>query len=109
MIARGAMLGPDQPVILHMLDIEPAKQARTLPHDCAPPPPRLLPCFAARGYGDGLLPSRGPETLSPADVLLGSVKRLATVPPPELKPAPLRRPAHAAPLLPGLAAPALPC
>ena len=25
MIARGAMLGPDQPVILHMLDIEPAK------------------------------------------------------------------------------------
>lgn len=28
MIARGAMLGPDQPVILHMLDIEPAKQAR---------------------------------------------------------------------------------
>lgn len=27
MIARGAMLGPDQPVILHMLDIEPAKQA----------------------------------------------------------------------------------
>jgi len=29
MIARGAMLGPDQPVILHMLDIEPAKQART--------------------------------------------------------------------------------
>ena len=28
MIARGAMLGPDQPVILHMLDIEPAKQVR---------------------------------------------------------------------------------
>lgn len=27
MIARGAALGPDQPVILHMLDIEPAKQA----------------------------------------------------------------------------------
>ncbi|KAL4855504.1 malate dehydrogenase [Chlorella vulgaris] len=27
MIARGAMLGPDQPVILHMLDIEPAKTA----------------------------------------------------------------------------------
>ena len=27
MIARGAMLGPDQPVILHMLDIEPAKAA----------------------------------------------------------------------------------
>lgn len=27
MIARGAMLGPDQPVILHMLDIEPAAQA----------------------------------------------------------------------------------
>lgn len=27
MIARGAMLGPDQPVILHMLDIEPAKKA----------------------------------------------------------------------------------
>ena len=26
MIARGVMLGPDQPVILHMLDIEPAKQ-----------------------------------------------------------------------------------
>jgi len=26
-IARGAMLGPNQPVILHMLDIEPAKQA----------------------------------------------------------------------------------
>lgn len=26
-IARGAALGPDQPVILHMLDIEPAKQA----------------------------------------------------------------------------------
>lgn len=34
MIARGAMLGPDQPVVLHMLDIEPAKQA-----SC----PRLLP------------------------------------------------------------------
>lgn len=32
MIARGAMLGPDQPVILHMLDIEPAKQARFPPH-----------------------------------------------------------------------------
>ncbi len=27
MIARGVMLGPDQPVILHMLDIEPAAQA----------------------------------------------------------------------------------
>jgi malate dehydrogenase len=27
MVARGAMLGPDQPVILHMLDIEPAAQA----------------------------------------------------------------------------------
>lgn len=27
MIARGAMLGPDQPVILHMLDIEPAAEA----------------------------------------------------------------------------------
>ncbi|XP_068307382.1 uncharacterized protein [Pyrus communis] len=27
MIARGAMLGPDQPVILHMLDIGPAAQA----------------------------------------------------------------------------------
>lgn len=27
MVARGAMLGPDQPVILHLLDIEPAKQA----------------------------------------------------------------------------------
>lgn len=27
MIARGAMLGPDQPVILHMLDIEPATEA----------------------------------------------------------------------------------
>ncbi|PIA35616.1 hypothetical protein AQUCO_03500164v1 [Aquilegia coerulea] len=27
MIARGVMLGPDQPVILHMLDIEPAKEA----------------------------------------------------------------------------------
>ncbi|KAI8025317.1 hypothetical protein LOK49_LG02G00739 [Camellia lanceoleosa] len=27
MIARGAMLGPDQPVILHMLDIQPAAQA----------------------------------------------------------------------------------
>lgn len=26
-IARGAMLGPDQPVILHMLDIEPAAEA----------------------------------------------------------------------------------
>lgn len=26
MIARGAALGPDTPVILHMLDIEPAKQ-----------------------------------------------------------------------------------
>lgn len=27
MIARGAMLGPDQPVILHLLDIPPAAQA----------------------------------------------------------------------------------
>lgn len=27
MVARGAMLGPDQPVILHLLDIEPAKAA----------------------------------------------------------------------------------
>lgn len=27
MIARGAMLGPDQPVIIHMLDIEPAAEA----------------------------------------------------------------------------------
>ncbi|EXB37586.1 Malate dehydrogenase [Morus notabilis] len=27
MIARGAMLGPDQPVILHLLDIEPAAEA----------------------------------------------------------------------------------
>ncbi|XVF79816.1 hypothetical protein PTKIN_Ptkin15bG0020200 [Pterospermum kingtungense] len=27
MIARGAMLGPEQPVILHMLDIEPAAEA----------------------------------------------------------------------------------
>ncbi|XP_016648367.1 PREDICTED: malate dehydrogenase, cytoplasmic-like isoform X1 [Prunus mume] len=27
MIARGAMLGPDQPVILHMLDIEPAAES----------------------------------------------------------------------------------
>ncbi|XP_044481267.1 malate dehydrogenase, cytoplasmic-like isoform X2 [Mangifera indica] len=27
MIARGVMLGPDQPVILHMLDIEPAAEA----------------------------------------------------------------------------------
>ncbi|KMS99999.1 hypothetical protein BVRB_1g018360 isoform B [Beta vulgaris subsp. vulgaris] len=27
MIARGLMLGPDQPVILHMLDIEPASEA----------------------------------------------------------------------------------
>ena len=27
MIARGAMLGPNQPVILHMLDIEPAAEA----------------------------------------------------------------------------------
>lgn len=27
MVARGVMLGPDQPVILHLLDIEPAKQA----------------------------------------------------------------------------------
>ncbi|WCJ22950.1 Malate dehydrogenase cytoplasmic [Euphorbia peplus] len=27
LIARGAMLGPDQPVILHMLDIEPAAEA----------------------------------------------------------------------------------
>ncbi|XP_039058026.1 malate dehydrogenase, cytoplasmic-like [Hibiscus syriacus] len=27
MIARGAMLGPDQPIILHMLDIEPAAEA----------------------------------------------------------------------------------
>ena len=27
MIARGAMLGPDQPVILHLLDIPPAKNA----------------------------------------------------------------------------------
>ncbi|KZV43494.1 hypothetical protein F511_19038 [Dorcoceras hygrometricum] len=27
MIARGAMLGPDQPVIIHMLDIEPAMEA----------------------------------------------------------------------------------
>ncbi|PON61189.1 Malate dehydrogenase, NAD-dependent, cytosolic [Parasponia andersonii] len=27
MIARGAMLGPDRPVILHMLDIEPAAEA----------------------------------------------------------------------------------
>lgn len=26
-MARGAALGPDQPVILHLLDIEPAKQA----------------------------------------------------------------------------------
>ncbi|KAK9795542.1 hypothetical protein WJX73_002187 [Symbiochloris irregularis] len=26
-VARGAMLGPDQPVILHLLDIEPAKQS----------------------------------------------------------------------------------
>lgn len=27
MIARGVMLGPDQPVILHMLDIAPAAEA----------------------------------------------------------------------------------
>jgi len=27
LIARGLMLGPDQPVILHMLDIEPAAEA----------------------------------------------------------------------------------
>jgi len=27
MIARGMMLGPNQPVILHMLDIEPALEA----------------------------------------------------------------------------------
>jgi len=27
MIARGMMLGPDQPVILHMLDISPAAEA----------------------------------------------------------------------------------
>lgn len=27
MIARGAMLGPDQPVIIHMLDIQPAAEA----------------------------------------------------------------------------------
>lgn len=27
MVARGVMLGPDQPVILHMLDIEPAAEA----------------------------------------------------------------------------------
>ncbi len=27
MVARGVMLGPDQPVILHLLDIEPAAQA----------------------------------------------------------------------------------
>lgn len=27
MIARGVMLGPDQPVILHMLDIEPAAES----------------------------------------------------------------------------------
>lgn len=27
MIARGVMLGPEQPVILHLLDVEPAKQA----------------------------------------------------------------------------------
>ncbi len=26
-VAAGRMLGPDQPVILHLLDIEPAKQA----------------------------------------------------------------------------------
>lgn len=31
MIARGAMLGPDQQVVLHMLDIEPAKQASKRP------------------------------------------------------------------------------
>jgi malate dehydrogenase len=27
MVARGVMLGPDQPVVLHLLDIEPAAQA----------------------------------------------------------------------------------
>jgi malate dehydrogenase len=27
MVARGAMLGPDQLVVLHLLDIEPAAQA----------------------------------------------------------------------------------
>lgn len=27
MVARGALLGPNQPVILHLLDIEPAKGA----------------------------------------------------------------------------------
>lgn len=27
MVARGIMLGPDQPVILHLLDIEPAAEA----------------------------------------------------------------------------------
>ncbi|KAK4488546.1 hypothetical protein RD792_004310 [Penstemon davidsonii] len=27
MMAKGAMLGPDQPVIIHMLDIEPAAEA----------------------------------------------------------------------------------
>lgn len=27
MVARGILLGPDQPVILHMLDIEPAAEA----------------------------------------------------------------------------------
>lgn len=27
MVARGVMLGPDQPVILHMLDIPPAAEA----------------------------------------------------------------------------------
>jgi tRNA A58 N-methylase Trm61 len=46
MIARGAMLGPDQPVILHMLDIEPAKTVSAAGVCCA-----VLCVYVAYGQG----------------------------------------------------------
>lgn len=48
MIARGAMLGPDQPVILHMLDIEPAKTVSAMGVCCA-----VLCCVCMWRMGKG--------------------------------------------------------
>ena len=60
-IASGAMFGPDQPVILQLLEIEPALPARPRPHTPgaphrAPPPPgpqASASCAAAPPAGAG--------------------------------------------------------
>ena len=57
-IASGSMLGPDQPVILQMLEIEPALGAlqgvAMELFDCAPPLLRDVVCTAdpEEGFGD---------------------------------------------------------